>query len=729
MNLQLATSVLPDPAAAQYAVPASASLQERRPRTLKHGDMFGVFDPRGDILAGEGSPDGLYWRDTRYLSQLDFTVGSALPMLLSSNLRDDNLTLTCDLANPDLSVNGMVVLERDLIHIRRSKLVWNAGCFERLAFHNFSERTQTLPVVIRFAADFADLFEVRGSRRARHGEHHPAEIGSDSVTLAYTGLDGRRRTTGLRFDPPPQRLEDGRAMFELVLAPQQHVGLYIETVCDQRSPARPPREAFLMAIRDARRALRNRSARAAAVTTSEGIFNEAIRRSVADLYMLVTDKREGPYPYAGIPWFSAAFGRDAIITAMQMLWVDPEIARGVLSYLAANQATTVDAAADAEPGKILHEVRHGEMAELGEVPFRRYYGSIDSTPLYVMLAGAYHQSTGDIGTIRRLWPSILAALDWIDRFGDRDGDGFVEYGRMSPEGLLNQGWKDSQDSISHEDGRLAAGPIALCEVQGYVYAAQLAAARLAEHLGELASALDLERRAAALKARFEAAFWCPDLETYALALDGEKSPCRVLTSNAGHALTTGIADPDRAARVAAQLMGSRLFSGWGIRTLGAGEARYNPMSYHNGSVWPHDNALIALGLGRYGMRQAAARLFEALFDASIYIELRRLPELFCGFQRRRGQGPTGYPVACSPQAWAAATPLALLQACLGIAFEPAEHTVIFERPTLPRFLDEVVLRGLSVDGGRADVMLRRVGEEVAMNVLARSGQVRVVMVS
>jgi glycogen debranching enzyme len=729
MNLQLTGSDLPDAAAAQYAVAASASLQERRPRTLKHGDMFGVFDPRGDILPGEGSPDGLYWRDTRYLSQLDFSLGGAPPMLLSSNLRDDNLTLTCDLTNPDLFANGAVVLARDLIHIRRSKLVWNAGCFERLAFHNFSERTQTLPVVVRFAADFADLFEVRGSRRVRHGEHHPAEIAGDGVTLAYTGLDGRPRTTRLRFDPAPERLEVGRATFRLVLAPQQHVVLYVETVCDQPSPARPPREAFLIAVRDARRALRNRSARAAAIATSNGIFNEAIRRSVADLYMLITDKPEGPYPYAGIPWFSAAFGRDAIITAMQMLWVDPEIARGVLSYLAANQATAIDPGADAEPGKILHEVRHGEMAELGEVPFRRYYGSIDSTPLFVMLAGAYHERTGDIATIRRLWPSILAALGWIDRYGDRDGDGFVEYGRLSPDGLLNQGWKDSQDSISHADGRLATGPIALCEVQGYVYAARLAAARLAEHLLEPAMALDLEARAAALQQRFEAAFWCSDLDTYALALDGDKNPCRVLTSNAGHALTTGIADPDRAAQVAAQLMGSRMFSGWGIRTLGAGEARYNPMSYHNGSVWPHDNALIALGLGRYGMRQAAARLFEALFDASIYIELRRLPELFCGFQRRRGQGPTGYPVACSPQAWAAATPLALLQACLGIGFDPAEHTILFERPTLPRFLDEVVLRGLSVGGGRADVMLRRVGEEVAMNVLARSGRVRVVMVS
>ena len=714
----------------QFSVAAAASLQERRPRTLKHGDSFAVFDPNGDVLSGPGVADGLFHRDTRYLSYLYLTVNGQRPLLLSSTLRDDNATFTSDLTNPDLfDSRGTLILEHDLLHLSRSRFLWNGACYERLAVRNFDERPRQVRIDVTFAADFADLFEVRGARRLRRGTMQAPDVGADCVTLAYLGLDDRRRATTLRFEPAPDRLSSNLATFVFDLDPKRQKTLLLEISCDSAGAVEALHRAIFRALREARRALRTSSSRAAAMITSNDIFNETLRRSISDLYTLITETPEGPFPYAGIPWFSTVFGRDALITSLETLWLDPAISRGVLLHLAANQATTFDPASDAEPGKILHEVRYGEMAELREVPFRRYYGSVDSTPLFVMLAGAYLERTRDVATLRRLWPNIEAALSWLEKYGDRDGDGFVEYGRRSNEGLANQGWKDSHDSIFHSDGSLAKGPIALVEVQAYAFGAWLAAAAIARAVGRPERAVALDERAQALRTAFDAAFFDPTLDSYVLALDGEKRPCRVRASNAGHALLTGLALPERAEAVVNTLMGPASFCGWGVRTVAATEARYNPMSYHNGSVWPHDNALIAAGFARYGFKREAARIFEGIFAASTYIDLRRLPELFCGFVRRRTRGPTFYPVACMPQAWAAASPLFMLQSCLGLGFDLNRSHITFEGPVLPDFVGEVTLLNLALDEATVDVALRRSGLQVVVDVLDRRGSVRVVTTS
>jgi glycogen debranching enzyme len=695
-------------------------------RSLKHDDTFIVLDSHGDIGASAGGPDGLFNADTRYLARLELVLDDVQPLLLGSNLRDDNSSLTVDLTNPDVYRGGRIVLQKDMLHIVRTIFLWRGTAYQRIGVQNHSESTASFDLTLLFDNDFADLFEVRGEQRPRRGIGSSKLLSSADVALEYQGLDGKPRSTALQFDPRPTRLAVNAATYHLDLAPQQVSSLFVAVSCNKPAARKPV--PFFRGLLAHRREMRQSTRGATSIETSNNIFNEVLCQSMADLNMLMTDTPQGRYPYAGIPWYSTTFGRDGLITALQMLWIDPRVARGVLKRLAFYQAKSIDPLADAQPGKILHEMRGGEMAALREVPFAQYYGSVDATALFVLLAGLYVERTDDDETLTELWPAIEAALRWIDGPGDPDRDGFVEYQRASEQGLANQGWKDSYDAIFHADGRLAEGYIALAEVQGYVFAGKQLAARCALRMGLIEKARQFETEAQALAARFEEAFWCDELGTYALALDGAKQPCKVRTSNAGQLLFTGIVRQDRAHRVAADLMRPHFFTGWGIRTVAQGEARYNPMSYHDGSIWPHDNALIALGLARYGLKHSVEHLFGGLFDAASYMDLRRLPELFCGFRREKGRGPTLYPVACAPQAWASATPFTLLEAALGLEFDARRGEIRLRNPRLPSFLHEIVLRDLQLGSSSVDLRLRRHDDDVSLEVLRTRGRIQVSIV-
>ncbi len=585
-----------------FRIPATVLVENQGRRVLKNGNSFAVLDAFGNAQAAGPAAEGLFFEDTRHLSRLVTSIDGILPLLLSSAVTADNAMLLVDLTNPDLIDKGELRQATSTLHLLSTIVLDEDALFTTVEIRNFGATPTRFEIALDFEADFADIFEVRGSRRPQHGTVLPARQGPDGTVLGYQGLDGVARRTRVVFDPPPDTTAPSRATWRIDLPPGDRFALHSEMHCERDDhPASTASRGASLLVPERHHV--ERGAQTVQVCTDNAAFDEWLRSSRADLDMLVTETPQGLYAYAGIPWFSTAFGRDGLITALECLWIDPRLAAGTLRFLAANQATAADPAADAEPGKILHETRNGEMAALGEVPFGRYYGSIDATPLFVMLAGQYYARTGDLAFVQALWPNIEAALVWMTVHGDRDGDGFIEYDRSSANGLVNQGWKDSGDAIFHADGGPAEAPIALAEVQAYAYAAYLGAAELARALDKRRRAEELAVAARQLKERFEAAFWLEDLGTYALALDGAKRPCRVRSSNAGQVLATGIASPERAARIAETLMAPGSFSGWGIRTIAEGEARYNPMSYHNGSVWPHDNALIALGFAHYGLTE------------------------------------------------------------------------------------------------------------------------------
>lgn len=712
----------------KHYILASSALADQKTIVLKEGDTFALFEVHGDIYQIPSGSQGIFHNGTRYLSRMELSINSLKPLLLSSLPREDNQMIIVDLTNPDLSLENNEAVLRGTIHISRSKFLWQGAYHEKIRFINFGLDPASFEVALKYDADFADIFEVRGTMRQRRGAKLPVAFLENGVKFAYKGLDNILRETRISLHPTPASIDEDLIRYQIHLGPKDEISLeMVADFVEERSEVSV--HGFDVSKNAMNTYMDKVRAYCAGILTSNEQFNEWINRSKNDLITMTTRTAHGLYPYAGIPWYSTAFGRDGILTAFECLWVEPELAKGVLNYLAKTQATGFNDFQDAEPGKIFHETRGGEMAELGEIPFKLYYGTIDATPLFICLAGAYVERTNDLDTLKRIWPNIEKALYWIDNYGDIDGDGFVEYKTKSSKGLTNQGWKDSFDSIFHEEGDLAPEPIALCEVQGYVYDAKVKAAAMAGILGLQEKAVELQKQAENLKSEFNKKFWSDSKQIYALALDGNKRACNVISSNAGHCLFSGIATPERAHLTAQNLLNENMFSGWGIRTIAASEARFNPMSYHNGSIWPHDNALIAYGFSRYNLMDESAKVLKAAFDTAIQADDYRLPELFCGFDRIKGQGPTSYPVACAPQAWSVGAIFMLLQACLGLRIRAAENTISFCQPVLPSFLKEITISNLRIENKQVILQIRRGKEGVDVNLLSPDNDVKIEVVN
>jgi glycogen debranching enzyme len=716
------------PVAGVAGVPVLVTDLANKTLAVKEGETFIYSDTEGNLDDRKDFGLGLYHRDTRFLSHFMMRLSGRQPVLLSSS--DERCYMAVvDLTNPDLYEDDRRTVPQQTLNVRRIRAI-DGRLLERVRVQNYNPFPVVVDLEFSFGADFADIFEVRGLARETRGWFEPPRAEGRAAEFAYRGRDGIRRVTRIELGSDPARLEVSghlvQASFRLALGAKQTriVSLSVEPIVGEE---RPPAQELDAAVHRLRRSYQEWERESTRVVTDNELFNELLDRGLRDLRALYTPSGDGGILTAGIPWYVTMFGRDALIASHQVLTVNPRLARDALRYLAAHQGTERNDWRDEEPGKIMHEVRSGELARAGVLPHNPYYGSVDSTPWFLILFAQYFRWTGDVELAGSLLPAAEAALRWIDQEGDIDGDGFVEYLSRSPHGIRNQGWKDSGDSIVHADGTLAEPPIALVEVQAYVYLAKLRMADVFEALGDPARGQELRHQAAALRKQFQDAFWMEDERYFAAALDAGKRQVRTIVSNPGHALYCDIADADRAEHVARRLLAPDMFSGWGVRTMSAQAPTYNPMSYHNGSVWPHDNALIAAGLKRYGFVRGTNRVATALFDAAIGANYMRLPELFCGFARRTPNRPVSYPIACSPQAWAAGSPFLILQAMLGLSARAHQNLLTVNKPQLPPWLNTVELRGLRVGSSRLSLVFRREGEITAFSLLSREGDVRVVM--
>lgn len=711
-----------------FYIHASSLTSRRATRVLVNGESFAVFEVGGDILQTPNEPLGFFHRDTRYLSHFELRIAGETPYYLNSYTSRENAQLRINLSNPDLGFQGEEIeLPRNSIQIERNWVIAGAALFHKLTVKNYARLRVEIPLDFMFGVDFADLFEVRGFKRADQRPHPDHGVTGNVVTFVYRGRDGVRRFTRIIFESPPATLGTERASFRFTLKPdeQREVEVRIVSGCEEAHAGSPTPIRFDDALAQRRSEIARLDAGWARISASHESLDLLLQRSAADLTSMIRFAPEGAFLMAGIPWFATLFGRDSILTALFALPFNPALAVGTLKTLASLQGSQLDQRRDEQPGKIVHEIRAGELTATGEVPFGRYYGSVDATPLFLWLLGRYVETVGDLQLAEQLWSNGERAIDWIERWGDSDGDTYVEYRRETTRGLANQGWKDSFDAISHADGSLARPPIALCEVQGYVHAAYTSMASVATRLGRDELAARLKQRAAALRSRFSHDFWLDSERTVALALDGEKKPCRVMSSNAGHCLATGLLNREQADALAERFMSEDMFTGWGVRTLSARERRYNPMSYHNGSVWPHDNALIAAGLARFKKHRHAIWILDGLLQAAANFKTGSLPELFCGFPRDERLGPVPYPVACHPQAWSAASVFMIVQAILGIEVKGFERKLVINSPTMPDWLDWLKIENLKVGDGAVSLIVRRAAEGPSIGIIERTGDVTV----
>lgn len=690
--------------------------------TLKHGQSYAIFDRNGDIVP-ELNLMGLYVDDMRYVSALTLLFGSEKPHSSGAQVTGDNVELVTSLSNPKMKDKQGVDIGENSIHLKRRITVCDGLVHQAITIRNYNNRPVALPLDFKFDSDFVDMFNVRGSNpKKTMGTREKAELthGTSRTSWLYKGVDKADRKANIFFcaDHKPEKVTENQAEFLFNLPANGEVTVYLEFGKFKDDAVGPGPKSYKDALDVVRRERAGMLSRGAQLEFSNPHLQAWFDRSLGDLAFLTNHYDSGLYPCAGVPWFAVPFGRDGIITALEMLWAKPEIAKGVLQFLSDRQAQQTRAAQDAEPGKIMHETRENEMSRAGLLPFGLYYGGVDTTLLYVMLAGEYLKQTDDKDFIKKIWPNIQSALQWMEDYAEdknwssEKAQGFIVYQRKLEAGLYNQMWKDSQDSVFDEKGNTDVKfPRAVCEVQGYAYAAWTTGKKLASLFNETAKAKHYGEKSESLYKNFNKKFWDEKDGYYVLAIDGDKQPCNVKASNMGQLLFTGIVPPERVEKTVAMLMGEKFFTGFGIRTVAEGEARYNPLSYHNGSIWPHDTALIASGMGKTGHTDEAAKLFTGMM-AVAKENGWRLPELFSGFQKEPGLGPTAYPHACSPQAWAAATPFMMLRAVLGLEVDAGKHTVRINTDHWREEWGTVKIKSLPVGDKTADIEISSTGVKV-----------------
>ncbi len=710
---------------------ASQGLEPRKVDnlTLIDGKTFSATNTAGDVYP-PGSPDvGFFHDDTRFLSHLELRIGGNRTVVLSSST-EKTFCAQIELTTSNLTLRDSFDLPENTVHIRRDQLLASEILFDRLTFENFNLTPVDFTVEMLFDADFVDVFQVRGLARQVHGQYYQPIVRDNGIAFYYRGLDNVMRETLVKLAPTPTQIQDRIARWELRLEPLKRVQLEISVTAlveGRSSDARNYDQNHHLQQRRSNFARWEGSS--TSFHTDNEVFDEMLKTCVADFHALQIPEGEQHIIAAGIPWFATIFGRDSIIAAYQSLVLNPQLAVDTLRVLARHQGKEYDDWRDEEPGKILHEYRDGEMTRHGEMPFSPYYGSIDATPLFLVLLNETFNWTGDEELVTELLPHAYAALEWIDRYGDLDGDGFVEFQRRSPKGLVNQAWKDSWDAYMHRDGSLAKTPIAPCEVQGYVYDAKIRMSSLLRNFGDVKNAEKLKRDAIELARRFERSFWLPDRGFYAMALDADKKPLEVVASNPGHLLFTRIISRDRARTVCSRLLRDDMFSGWGWRTMSSEERVFNPLSYHRGSVWPHDNSIIAHGMALNEMRDGALRILTSLYQAAVNFRDYRLPELFCGVQRREYDEPVHYPVSCSPQAWASGAMFLMLASVLGIRASAPRKELNIVNPRLPEWLDHLHIRRLRIGRSRVGLDFSRHGGRTFCNVVDVEGDKMLVNVS